>query len=155
MDEAFMNEAFAEAFLSMRSNVGGPFGAVVVKDGKILGRGGNRVLDENDPTAHAEIVAIRDACKRQGTFDLDGAEIYATCEPCPMCFSAIYWAGIKKVYYTLDRHDAASIGFRDNHIYEEIARPAGERHLRYEQLNHPQAAELFSEWKEKFDKIPY
>ncbi|HNY01745.1 MAG TPA: nucleoside deaminase [Bacteroidales bacterium] len=155
MIDNYMDEAFREAFKSVRDNIGGPFGAVVVKDGNIVGKGGNRVSSENDPTAHAEVVAIRDACKNLGTFDLSGAEIYTTCEPCPMCFSAIYWASIDRVFYCSTRHEAESIGFRDNHIYEELDRPIDQRITRFQQVNHPLAARLFSEWREKTDKIPY
>ncbi len=153
--EEYLNAAFAEAFNSVRNNIGGPFGAVVVKEGKIVGRGGNRVSSQNDPTAHAEIMAIRDACRELGTFDLGGAVIYATCEPCPMCFSAIYWANLGAVVYCSTRYDAESIGFRDNHIYEELDRPAGQRITRFEKVEHPLAAPLFAEWRMKNDKIPY
>ncbi len=153
--ERYMNEAFAEAFHSVKNNVGGPFGAVVVMDGKIIGKGGNQVSSQNDPTAHAEIVAIRQACKQISNFDLAGAVLYATCEPCPMCLSAIYWANIHTVYYCSTRHDAASIGFKDNHIYEELALLPGQRKTSFKQVSHPMAAGLFREWTEKNDKIPY
>jgi tRNA(Arg) A34 adenosine deaminase TadA len=128
---------------------------VVVKDGIVIGKGGNCVSSQNDPTAHAEIVAIRDACSKTGTFDLAGAIIYATCEPCPMCLSAIYWANIGAVYYCSTRLDAASIGFKDNHIYEELNIPPTERKIGFHHLHHPTAVELFKEWREKADKIPY
>ena len=153
--ESYMNEAFDEAFQSVRENIGGPFGAVVVLDGKVIGKGGNRVSSQNDPTAHAEIVAIRDACKNIKNFDLAGAVIYATCEPCPMCLSAIYWANIQAVYYCSTRHDAASIGFKDNHIYEELNLLPEQRMINFQHISHPKAVELFSEWSEKNDKIPY
>ena len=152
---AFMNEAFDVAFQSVRNNIGGPFGAVVVKDGKVIGRGGNQVSSSNDPTAHAEIVAIRDACSNIGSFDLAGSLLYATCEPCPMCLSAIYWANVSMVYFCATRHDAASIGFKDNHIYEELNVLPEERTIRFEQVDHPLAGQLFSEWSGKTDKIPY
>jgi tRNA(Arg) A34 adenosine deaminase TadA len=153
--EAYMNEAFKEAYHSMRNNIGGPFGAIVVLDGKIIGRGGNQVSSHNDPTAHAEIVAIRDACRNVASFDLSGTVLYATCEPCPMCLSAIYWANIQTVYYCATRHDAATIGFQDNHIYEELNLPVGQRRIRFEKTDHPLAAELFREWSAKPDKIEY
>jgi guanine deaminase len=124
-------------------------------DGKIIGKGGNRVLSQNDPTAHAEIVAIRDACTNIHSFDLSGAVLYATCEPCPMCLSAIYWANISKVYYCSSRYDAEAIGFRDNHIYEEMAVPPEKRTLSFHRVHHPEAAVLFREWEEKQNKMPY
>ena len=153
--EKYLNKAFEEAFHSLRNNLGGPFGAVVVMDGKVIGKGGNRVSSQNDPTAHAEIVAIRDACKNISSFDLTGAEMYATCEPCPMCLSAIYWANIRAVYYCSTRHDAASIGFKDNHIYEELNQQPDQRTIVFRQIGHSKAIELFKEWTEKTDKTLY
>ena len=153
--ENYLNIAFEEAFKSLRTNIGGPFGAVVVKDGKIIGIGGNQVISQNDPTAHAEIVAIREGCRNISNFDLSGAAIYATCEPCPMCLSAIYWANIKEVYYCLTRFQAEDIGFRDNHIYEEMNLLPEERTLSFHQVSHPEAARLFREWTEKQDKMLY
>lgn len=151
----FLNEAFREAFESVSNMVGGPFGAVIVKHGKIIGRGGNRVVLQNDPTAHAEIVAIREACSQMNTFDLSGSVLYATCEPCPMCLSAIYWANIEKVFYSSTRHDAADIGFRDSYIYEELGQAPEERKLVFRQIDHPMAAKLFRTWSDKLDKTPY
>jgi tRNA(Arg) A34 adenosine deaminase TadA len=151
----YLEEAFDEAFRSVRNNVGGPFGAVVVMDGKIIGRGGNRVSSQNDPTAHAEIVAIRDACKHIQNFDLTGAELYATCEPCPMCLSAIYWANIGAVWYSSTRHEADAIGFKDNHIYEELNMLPAYRKISFHQVINPKSTELFTEWSEKIDKTPY
>jgi guanine deaminase len=151
----YLTEAFEEAFHSLRTNVGGPFGAVVVLDGRIIGKGGNQVSSRNDPTAHAEIVAIREACRNIGNFDLSGAVIYATCEPCPMCLSAIYWANIRQVIYSSTRYDAEAIGFKDNHIYEEMALPPEKRTLVFQQMAHPKAGALFREWSSKPDKIPY
>jgi tRNA(Arg) A34 adenosine deaminase TadA len=113
------------------------------------------VTSEKDPTAHAEIVAIRNACKSLDTFDLSGAMIYSTCEPCPMCLSAIYWAGIQTVYYSATRHDAEEIGFKDNLIYKEINREPSERNIRFQQIANPVMSSLFEEWKQKIDKIPY
>ncbi len=154
-DNTYMDEAFREAYNSMRNGIGGPFGAVVVKEGRVVGKGGNRVLATNDPTAHAEVVAIREACSALGTFDLDGAVLYATCEPCPMCLSAIYWANVSEVIYCLSRHDAASIGFRDSHIYDELGLDPEERKLTFRNEPHPEAETLFREWLTKDDKIPY
>jgi tRNA(Arg) A34 adenosine deaminase TadA len=151
----FFTIAFEEAFLSVRNNMGGPFGAVVVKDGEIIGKGGNRVSSANDPTAHAEINAIRDACKNIGSFDLSGTVLYSTCEPCPMCLSAIYWANISKVLYSSTRHQAADIGFKDNHIYEELSLQPLDRKIPFISVETEQAGELFKEWIEKNDKIPY
>jgi len=155
LHEEFLNEAFSQAFHSVRNNIGGPFGAVIVKDNKIIGKGGNRVIEQHDPTAHAEIVAIRNACKNLENFDLSGAVLYATCEPCPMCLSAIYWANIETVYYCSTRYDARDIGFRDNHIYEEMGKTPDARELIFKQILHPRAIELFTEWKTKQDKTPY
>jgi guanine deaminase len=151
----YIEEAFAEAFNGVRSNVGGPFGAVVVLDGKIIGKGCNHVIGDNDPTAHAEIVAIRNACKTLGNFDLSGATLYSTCEPCPMCLSAIYWANIGKLYFCSTRHHAEKIGFKDNHIYNELNLGIAERSIPTEQLDHPKAKKLFSLWMAKTDKTPY
>ena len=153
--ETHLNEAFDEAFRSVRNNIGGPFGAVVVMDGKVIGKGGNRVSSTNDPTAHAEIVAIRAACKTLNSFDLYGSSLYTTCEPCPMCLSAIYWANISSVFYCSTRFDAAAIGFKDNHIYEELAIQPGERKIPFISVSLEQANQLFREWTEKSDKIPY
>ncbi|MEI7500083.1 MAG: nucleoside deaminase [Bacteroidota bacterium] len=153
--EAYLNEAFDEAFQSVRSNIGGPFGAVIVMDGKIIGKGGNRVSSQNDPTAHAEIVAIRDACQNIKNFDLTGSILYSTCEPCPMCLSAIYWANIKAVYYCSTRYDADAIGFKDSHIYEELTIQPENRKIKFIKISHTKAIELFREWTEKADKISY
>ena len=150
-----MSTAFDEAFRSVRNNIGGPFGAVVILDDKVIGQGGNQVSSQNDPTAHAEIVAIRNACKSLNTFDLTGAVLYSTCEPCPMCLSAIYWANFRSVYYASTRLQAEAIGFKDNHIYEELNLHPDERRIDFKQIDHPKAIELFREWTEKIDKIPY
>ena len=155
MNGKFMREAIRLSIQKMRRGKGGPFGAVVVMDGIIVGKGGNQVSSRNDPTAHAEIVAIRDACRNIESFDLTGAVLYATCEPCPMCLSAIYWANIQAVYYCSTRHDAASIGFKDNHIYEEINQVPEDRTIGFTQVAHPLATELFQEWTEKTDKVAY
>ena len=153
--EDFMREAIRLSLENMRSGKGGPFGAVIVKDGKIIARGFNQVTSSNDPTAHAEVVAIREACKELGTFQLDGCEIYTSCEPCPMCLGAIYWARPEKMYYANTKVDAANIGFDDQFIYEEIELPLSYRKLKCEHLLNDEALVVFNEWSEKQDKIEY
>ena len=153
--EDFMREAIRLSLENMRSGKGGPFGAVIVKDGKIIARGFNQVTSSNDPTAHAEVVAIREACKELGTFQLDGCEIYTSCEPCPMCLGAIYWARPEKMYYANTKVDAANIGFDDQFIYEEIELSLSERKLKCEHLLNDEALVVFKEWSEKQDKIEY
>ena len=155
MKMKFMREAIRLSREKMRRNSGGPFGAVIVRRGKIVGRGWNRVTSANDPTAHAEIMAIRDACRRLKTFRLDDCELYASCEPCPMCLAAIYWARVRKIYYANTRRDAAEIGFDDEWIYREVTRPVSRRKLPMKQLLHKEALEVFAEWKNKPDKIRY
>jgi tRNA(Arg) A34 adenosine deaminase TadA len=139
----------------MRAGNGGPFGAVVVKDGKIIARGFNQVTSSNDPTAHAEVVAIREACKVLNSFQLDDCEIYTSCEPCPMCLGAIYWARPSKMYYANTKKDAANIGFDDQFIYEELDLPLDKRQLSAEQLLQDEAIVAFKEWEEKINKIEY
>jgi tRNA(Arg) A34 adenosine deaminase TadA len=139
----------------MRGGAGGPFGAVVVKADRIVGRGCNQVTSTNDPTAHAEIVAIRDACKGLKTFQLDGCDLYTSCEPCPMCLSAIYWARLRCVFYANTRKDAASIAFDDDFIYREVALPIRRRKIPMRQLLRAEALKAFVEWQHKADKIPY
>jgi len=139
----------------MRRNNGGPFGAVVVQRGKIIGRGWNRVTSTNDPTAHAEVMAIRGACRRLKTFRLDDCELYASCEPCPMCLAALYWARIGKIFYANTRRDAAAIGFDDNSFYRELARPVSRRKIPMRQLLRADALKVFAEWRKKPDKIRY
>jgi tRNA(Arg) A34 adenosine deaminase TadA len=155
MKEKFMREAIRLSLAKMRGNCGGPFGAVVVRKGKIVGRGWNRVTSANDPTAHAEILAIRDACKRLKTFQLDDCELYTSCEPCPMCLAAIYWARLKKVFYANTKQDAAKIQFDDDLIYREASRPMARRKIQMKQLLRTDALEVFKEWKSKTDKIRY
>lgn len=140
---------------NMRAGAGGPFGAVIVKDGKIIGEGWNKVTSTNDPTAHAEVSAIRDACANLKNFELAGAEIYTSCEPCPMCLSAIYWARISKIYYGNTRKDAADINFDDDFLYKEIPKDISERMVPMIQCGHNEALEVFKEWENKTDKIPY
>jgi tRNA(Arg) A34 adenosine deaminase TadA len=150
-----MREAIRISLRKMRQNEGGPFGAVVVKGGCIIGRGWNRVTSTNDPTAHAEIMAIRDACRRLKTFSLEGCELYTSCEPCPMCLAAIYWARLKRVYFGNTRKDAARIGFDDELLYREVARPISKRSLSMKPLLREEALAAFSEWESKTDKILY
>jgi len=150
-----MRAAILLSRAKMRANCGGPFGAVVVRQGKIIARGWNQVTSANDPTAHAEVTAIRAACKKLKTFRLDDCELYTSCEPCPMCLAAIYWARFKKVYYANTRRDAAKIQFDDDLIYREVARPVSRRMLPMRQLLRPEALEVFREWQAKPDKIRY
>ncbi|TVQ83474.1 MAG: nucleoside deaminase [Micavibrio sp.] len=154
-DARFMREAIALSAQNMKDNSGGPFGAVVVKDGKIIGRGSNKVTSTNDPTAHAEVVAIRDACRNLDDFSLSGCVIYTSCEPCPMCLSAIYWARLEKIYYANTQHDAADIDFDDRFLYEQIALPKEARSLPAEPLLREEALRVFEEWRAKEDKTPY
>ncbi len=155
MNEKFMREAIRLSIREMRRGQGGPFGAVVVRDGKVVGRGCNQVTSANDPTAHAEIVAIRGACKRLKTFQLDGCDLYTSCEPCPMCLSAIYWAHLRHVYYANTRKDAAKIDFDDDFIYHEVALPIRRRQVGMKQLLREEALVAFAEWQRKPDKIVY
>ena len=150
-----MREAVRLSLVQMRAGKGGPFGAVVVRKGKIVGRGFNLVTSTNDPTAHAEIVAIRDACKRLKTFQLDDCELYTSCEPCPMCLSAIYWARFKRVYYANTRKDAAKILFDDDFLYREVGLPIAKRSLPMKQFLRSEAMLAFKEWEAKADKIRY
>ena len=150
-----MISAFDEAFIGMRNNDGGPFGAVIVLNDKIIGKGHNMVTSQNDPTAHAEIVAIRNACNNKKIFHLDNAILYTTCEPCPMCLSAIYWANIKAIYYYYDRNDAANIGFNDKFIYDELEKPINIRSVGIKKIELQIPSDLFEEWKNKQDKLMY
>jgi len=153
--EEYMLCAFDEAFIGMRNNKGGPFGSVIVSEGIIIGKGHNMVTSTNDPTAHAEIVAIRNACKTVDTFHLPNAVLYTSCEPCPMCLAAIYWANFKSVYYCADGSDAARIGFNDKFIYDELLIPVSKRKIKVERLHLPITTELFNEWTNKQDKTSY
>lgn len=155
MKEKFMREAIRLSIQMMRRGQGGPFGAVVVRNGKVVGRGSNQVTSANDPTAHAEIVAIREACKRLKTFQLDDCDLYTSCEPCPMCLSAIYWARLAKVFYANTRKDAAKINFDDDFIYREVALPIRKRTLKMKQVLHDEALAAFTEWQQKTDKVLY
>ncbi len=155
LERIFMKEAIMEATESIEYKNGGPFGAVVVKDGKVVGKGHNQVTLNNDPTAHAEIIAIREACKALNTYDLEGCEIYASCEPCPMCLGSIYWANISKLYYAATKEDASKAEFSDAHIYEEFALPKNERKLQSIQMMREDAVKVFEKWNEAENKIPY
>jgi len=150
-----MREAIRLSIENVQSGRGGPFAAIVVKDGTIIARGTNLVTNTNDPTAHAEIAAIREACKILRTFQLDGCEIYTSCEPCPMCLGAIYWARPAKVFFGNTKQDAAEIDFDDSFIYEEISKPLMQRKLPMKQLLHEESLTAFNAWKEKPDKIKY
>ncbi|MDB5047280.1 MAG: cytosine/adenosine deaminase [Fibrobacteres bacterium] len=150
-----MSRAIALSLKGMRSGNGGPFGAVVAKDGRIVGQGNNQVLSDSDPTAHAEVVAIRNACKALGSFQLDGCVLYTSCEPCPMCLAAAYWARVDRIVFANSRRDAAKIGFGDDFIYREIPLPAGKRALPMKRLSGKAAFAVFREWDRKPDKIPY
>ena len=153
--EYFMQEAIKMAIKGMQANEGGPFGAVVVKDDQIIGRGHNMVASTNDPTAHAEVVAIRDACKNIGDFQLKDCIIYSSCEPCPMCLGAIYWARPDKIVYACTRQDAATVGFDDDFIYKEIPLAPEERQITAEQLLREEGLIAFRLWQQKQDKIEY
>ncbi|MDP9291896.1 MAG: nucleoside deaminase [Verrucomicrobiota bacterium] len=155
MQQQWILEAIRLAREGLEKNLGGPFGAVVVFNGQIVGRGQNMVTSTNDPTAHAEVVAIRDACKRLGRFDLRGCEIYASCEPCPMCLASIYWARLDKVFYACTRADAADIGFDDAFIYSQIALDNPARSLPMEQCNREDAIVVFRAWQDKPDATRY
>ncbi len=153
--QEFMKRAGALARENIANGTGGPFGAVIVKDGKIIAEGANHVTTSNDPTAHAEVVAIRNACETLGTFQLDGCEVYTSCEPCPMCLGAIYWARPDRVYYSSTKEDAKNIGFDDQFIYEEIAKEYMSRSIPFEHLKDEEATKAFTDWTEKNDKVEY
>jgi len=153
-DRNFMREAIRLASESVR-NGGGPFGAVIVKDGEIIAGSSNSVTIDNDPTAHAEVNAIRKACRRLGTFDLSGCVIYTSCEPCPMCLGAIYWARISRIYYGNTRKDARDIDFADDFIYDELDRPMSDRTVPIIPMLRDEALESFRLWSEKDDKTEY
>ena len=154
-EETFMMEAIALSKKGVENNEGGPFGCIVVKGDRIVGRGNNKVTSTNDPTAHAEIVAIRDACKNLNSFQLEDCEIYTSCEPCPMCLGAIYWARPQKVYFGNTRKDAADINFDDSMIYEELIKNMEERKIPITSLCRDEAHKIFEMWREKPDKTFY
>ena len=151
----FMKEAVNLAKENLKLKNGGPFGAIVVRDGKIIGRGVNTVTTQNDPTAHAEINAIRDACHFLGHFQLEDCDIYSSCEPCPMCLSAIYWADIRMLYYANGRSDAERMGFMDKHLYHELSLAEDVRKLQTTRIAVPEMAELMKEWKGLEGKMLY
>ncbi len=155
MNAEFMWEAIRLSQKNIREGKGGPFACVIVKEGKIVARGTNLVTSTNDPTAHAEVVAIREACKELGTFQLSGCEVYTTCEPCPMCLGAIYWARPDRIYFANSREDAAKVGFDDLFLYEEIPRKISERKIPTQQLMREEALAAFHEWEQKQDKTHY
>ena len=154
-EEKFMKEAVALSYLGVINNEGGPFGCIVVKNDMIIGRGYNKVSSTNDPTAHAEIVAIRDACKNLDTFQLEGCEIYCSCEPCPMCLGAIYWARADVIYYGNTRMDAANIGFDDAFLYDEMNTHIDNRKIPIINLGRDEAHKIFVTWRNKNDKTVY
>lgn len=151
----FMRKAIRLSIANVEKLKGGPFGTVIVKNGKVIARGTNNVTAANDPTAHAEIVAIRKACKILKTHQLTGCEIYTSCEPCPMCLAAIYWARPDKIYYANSKEDAATINFDDKLIYDEIAKPVSERKIFTQQLLRDEAQAAFKKWSESPNKIEY
>lgn len=153
-NEKFMKKAIELSIVNVTKG-GGPFGAVIVKNGRIISEGTNNVTKKNDPTAHAEIVAIRNASKKLKNFNLKGCEIYTSCEPCPMCLSAIYWANIDKIYYANTKKDAEKIGFRDEHIYKELSSPINRRKIPFKQMLRNDAIKAFELWECKIDKISY
>jgi guanine deaminase len=155
MPNQFMKHAIELSIENIHNKKGGPFAAVVVKDGTIIAEGTNLVTSANDPTAHAEIVAIREACKALGTFQLEGCELYTTCEPCPMCMGAIYWARPAKVFFANTREDAAKAGFDDSLIYKELVKSLDQRKIPMVQVMRDEALAVFAEWERKADKIRY
>ena len=155
MNKRFMREAIRLSIQMMRRGKGGPFGAVVVKNDKVVGRGCNLVTSANDPTAHAEIVAIRDACKRLKTFQLDDCELYTSCEPCPMCLAASHWARLDAVFYGASAEDAAKAGFDDAYLYAEFRKDAAQRSLPQVQFLRDEAWASFAAWTASTNKIPY
>ena len=155
MDNPFMARAIQLSIDNVHSGRGGPFGAVVVKAGAIIGEGANQVTSANDPTAHAEVIAIRQACRKLAAFDLEGCEIYSSCEPCPMCLGAIYWARISRIYFANADEDASKVGFDDSLIYRELAQPPSQRKIPMIQMMREEALAAFRAWESKPNKIEY
>jgi guanine deaminase len=155
MNPKHMKEAVLLSIHKMKEGFGGPFGAVVVKDGEIISRGFNKVTSTNDPTAHAEVVAIREACMELGSFDLKGCELYTSCEPCPMCLGAIYWARPDVVYYSNTKSEAAEAGFDDEFIYKELEVPLADRKIPLIQLKDEESIKAFEEWKKLEGRVDY
>lgn len=154
-DRIFMREAIALSLSGMKNGDGGPFGCIIVKNGVVVGRGNNRVTSTNDPTAHAEIIAIRDACRHLSSFQLDGCIVYTSCEPCPMCLGAIYWARLDRIVYACTRKDAADIDFDDDFLYKELVAPMAERRIPIVPLLRQEGLVAFKEWKNRRDKTVY
>jgi len=150
-----MREAIQLSRAMMQQNCGGPFAALIVHKGRVIARGFNKVTSSNDPTAHAEVVAIREACRKLEKFSLKSCEIYCSCEPCPMCLAAIYWARIDKIFFAATKQDAAEIGFDDSAIYQEVSRPIGKRKIKMTPLLRAEARKVFAEWEKKPDKVRY
>jgi len=155
IDRKFLQQAIELAKQGIEEGVGGPFGCIIVKDGEVVGKGSNLVTSTNDPTAHAEVVAIRDACRHLGNYQLTDCDVYTSCEPCPMCLGALYWARPRRVIYASTRDEAAAAGFDDAFIYLEINVAAGERKIPFDHQTLAEAAALFGLWKEKGDKTLY
>jgi tRNA(Arg) A34 adenosine deaminase TadA len=155
LDSEFMQRAIALALENVQSGLGGPFGALVVKDRKVIAEAANQVTSTDDPTAHAEMLAIREACKKLGTFQLAGCEIYASCEPCPMCLGAIYWSRLDRIYFAASAADAAKAGFDDSFIYHEISKPRAQLKIPMVQWMREEARKPFHAWEQKPDKISY
>jgi len=153
--EEFMKEAIRLAVMNMENGHGGPFGCVIVKNGEVIASAFNEVLKNNDPTAHAEILAIRRACEKLNTYQLDGCEVYTSCEPCPMCLGAIYWSRPSKVYFAASRIDAAEAGFDDNHIYDQLNLPLPNRVIPFEQIMQQEVKKVFNKWVEMKLNIKY
>lgn len=154
-DEKFMREAIALAGKNARSVTGGPFGAIIVKGGEVISAASNSVTPDKDPTAHAEVNAIREACRKLDTFDLSGCTLYSSCEPCPMCLSAAYWAKVDKIYFAGSRVNAEEAGFSDAFIYDEFTKPISERSIPIEQILDKEGVAPFDEWRNNSDKVPY
>ena len=153
-DREFMQMAIDLSVINIEEG-GGPFGAVIVRDGKLIAKGANRVVPNNDPTAHAEVVAIRNACQALGTFDLSGCTVYTSCEPCPMCLSALYWAGIERICYANTKRDAAAIDFDDSFIYDQLRLDYDDRSIHCEHFMRNEALGAFRRWADKVDKVEY
>jgi len=155
-DEKFIKRAIELARYGMNADQGGPFGAIIVNsNGEIIGEGNNQVTSTNDPTAHAEVVAIRNACKNISDFQLEGCTVYTSCEPCPMCLGAIYWARPSRIVFACSREDAAKIGFDDDYIYKEIPLPLSERQIKTDQVSREEGVKVFDDWILKIDKTEY
>jgi tRNA(Arg) A34 adenosine deaminase TadA len=154
-DKELLTRAVQLAADYSKSGDNGPFGAVIARDGEIIAEGWNRVVEENDPTAHAEMIALREACQKSGTYNLEGCTLYASCEPCPMCLAAAYWAHLDAVYYASTKEDATAAGFDDDHIYREISQPPKDRNMKMVHLPVEEAKAIFKQWVENSDKRVY